>query len=270
MFELNFRDERYLPFQGAGVISQWLIQLPQDCNAFDFETISDLVISLRYSARDAGDALRAVAKQAATLSRPTDQTSPSADSVSFPSQNNLARLFSLRHEFPTEWYKFLNPAGTDTAQTMRLPLTKERFPFQYRNKRITVSQVDLLLKFKDIYNAQQFTTGTPLGDFVAGGGAPGLLNVYVTQGPPSTLPPPNINPIPLTSNPVNFSGVAYGSSSDSSTSSFPPLNLGLCWLQVFTSANYIGSIAPTLVDSNNHLLPGVIDDIFFVCHYSTG
>jgi hypothetical protein len=42
----------------------------------------------------------------------------------------------------------------------------------------------------------------------------------------------------------------------------------LCWLQVFTSANYMGSIAPTLVDANNHLLPGVIEDVFLVCHYS--
>jgi hypothetical protein len=274
MFELNFRDERYLPFQGAGVISQWLIELPQDCNAFDFETISDLVINLKYSARDGGDALRAVAKQAATLSGPTDQTSLSADSVSFPAQNNLARYFSLRHEFPTEWYKFLNPLAADTAQTMLLALTKERFPFQYRGRTISIKQVDLLLRFKDIHDTK-FTTGTPLGDFKAGkGGAPGLLNVYVTQAPASMNPPPqaptqppaNANPIQLSSNPVNYNGTPYGSSVTLPT--FPLLNLGLCWLQVFTSANYIGSIAPTLVDANNHLLPGIIDDLFVVCHYS--
>src|SRR5260221_8170183 len=35
MFELNFRDERYLPFEGAGVISRWQIDLPRDTNAFD-------------------------------------------------------------------------------------------------------------------------------------------------------------------------------------------------------------------------------------------
>ena len=71
MFELNYRDQRYLPFQGAAPFRRWLIELPQDCNAFDFETISDLVINLKYSARDGGDALRAVAKQAATLLGPT-------------------------------------------------------------------------------------------------------------------------------------------------------------------------------------------------------
>ena len=30
VFELNFRDERYLPFEGAGAISKWRIELPAD------------------------------------------------------------------------------------------------------------------------------------------------------------------------------------------------------------------------------------------------
>ena len=28
MFELNFRDERYLPFEGGGAISTWRMELP--------------------------------------------------------------------------------------------------------------------------------------------------------------------------------------------------------------------------------------------------
>jgi hypothetical protein len=27
LFELNFRDERYLPFEGAGAISRWRLEL---------------------------------------------------------------------------------------------------------------------------------------------------------------------------------------------------------------------------------------------------
>jgi len=30
MFDLNFRDERYLPFEGAGAISVWQLELTQD------------------------------------------------------------------------------------------------------------------------------------------------------------------------------------------------------------------------------------------------
>ncbi|HLQ25409.1 MAG TPA: IPT/TIG domain-containing protein [Acidiferrobacterales bacterium] len=262
MFELNFRDERYLPFEGAGVISHWLIELPRDCNVFDFETISDVVINLKYTARDGGDVLRAVAKQAAVLPSPASQSPASQTAVPFPKQNNLVRFFSLRHEFPTEWYKFLNPLSTDTVQTMMLALTKERFPFQYRGKKISISQVDLLLKFKDIYNTQLFKTGTPLGDF----GSAGVLNVYLTPsgfgpGQPQapTQPPPN--PIGLKSTPVNFDGTPYG------TGPVSP-GPGLLWLQVFTTGSYLGSVASTLLDANNHLLPDIIEDIFMVCHYS--
>ena len=63
MFEVNFRDERYFPFEGLGVISQWQLSMPTDCNDFDFETISDVILNLRYTARDGGDALRGAAKK---------------------------------------------------------------------------------------------------------------------------------------------------------------------------------------------------------------
>ena len=39
LFELNFRDERYLPFEGAGAISRWRIELDPDSNGFDFNTL---------------------------------------------------------------------------------------------------------------------------------------------------------------------------------------------------------------------------------------
>jgi hypothetical protein len=68
MFELSFRDERYLPFEGAGAISTWRIEMPKDCNAFDFETISDLVLNLNYTARDGGKRLQDAARKALELS----------------------------------------------------------------------------------------------------------------------------------------------------------------------------------------------------------
>ena len=40
VFELNFRDERYLPFEGAGAISQWRLELPQNFRQFDYQTIT--------------------------------------------------------------------------------------------------------------------------------------------------------------------------------------------------------------------------------------
>lgn len=32
LFELNFRDDRYLPFEGAGAISRWRIELVGNCS----------------------------------------------------------------------------------------------------------------------------------------------------------------------------------------------------------------------------------------------
>jgi hypothetical protein len=44
LFELNLRDERRLPFEGAGAISNWRTELPNGVPQFDPETISDVVV----------------------------------------------------------------------------------------------------------------------------------------------------------------------------------------------------------------------------------
>src|SRR5262249_51700562 len=44
LFEVNLRDERYLPFEGSGVISQWKLELVKETQQFDWTTISDVVM----------------------------------------------------------------------------------------------------------------------------------------------------------------------------------------------------------------------------------
>jgi hypothetical protein len=62
--------------------------------------------------------------------------------VSFPKkQSNLTRFFSLKHEFPSEWYRFMHSIPSASSQVMSIPVTNERFPFQYRGKKISVSQM---------------------------------------------------------------------------------------------------------------------------------
>src|SRR5262249_15548654 len=61
MFETNLRDERFLPFEGAGAISTWHLSLPAELPAFDYTTISDVILHIRYTARQAGDPLGAQA-----------------------------------------------------------------------------------------------------------------------------------------------------------------------------------------------------------------
>jgi hypothetical protein len=141
VFEANLRDERYLPFEGKGVISTWRLQLPRDFPAFDHETISDVVLHLRYTAREGGELLRRTA--AAELSAAVDEAVQSAE------QQGLARSFSLRHEFPSDWHRFLNPpAGVTGDQAIRLNLEKSRFPFLLQSKPIALSRIRLFVKVK--------------------------------------------------------------------------------------------------------------------------
>ncbi|MCX9029027.1 MAG: hypothetical protein OIN86_12730 [Candidatus Methanoperedens sp.] len=58
LFETNLRDERYLPFELSGAVSQWRLELPADVRQFDYNTISDVILHLRYTARDGGEQLR--------------------------------------------------------------------------------------------------------------------------------------------------------------------------------------------------------------------
>ncbi len=66
LFELNFRDERYLPFEGLGAVGTWQLELPAAFRQFDYDSISDVVLHLRYTARDGGSGFRALVEAGAT------------------------------------------------------------------------------------------------------------------------------------------------------------------------------------------------------------
>ena len=87
MFELNFRDERYLPFEFAGAVSRWRIELPPETNFFDFDTLSDVVLHLNYTAREGGKVLGAAAARDARRRLPGDGL----------------RLIDVRRELPDSW-----------------------------------------------------------------------------------------------------------------------------------------------------------------------
>jgi hypothetical protein len=52
VFNFDFRDERYLPFEGAGVDSSWRLELPKEFRQFEYESISDVVLRISYTARN--------------------------------------------------------------------------------------------------------------------------------------------------------------------------------------------------------------------------
>ncbi|MBL4685967.1 MAG: hypothetical protein JKY37_15340, partial [Nannocystaceae bacterium] len=57
VFELNLGDARYLPFEGKGAISHWRLEMPRELRQFDYQTIEDVIVEIRYTAREGGEAL---------------------------------------------------------------------------------------------------------------------------------------------------------------------------------------------------------------------
>ena len=135
MFELNFRDERYLPFEGGGAVSRWRFELPDQFRQFDYETISDLIVHLRYTARDAGAQLRQRASSE-LLGAVNELTQGNG-------QPGMARVFSLKHEFPTEWHRLVNIAADNGNHQQSFELAKERFPFLFQGNKLKLTQVEL-------------------------------------------------------------------------------------------------------------------------------
>ena len=137
IFELNFKDERYLPFEGCGAISQWELALNEDndLRLFDYNTIADIILHIKYTAReDAGlfkNNVRGYLKNLIT-------------STITPANGNglqLWRMFSLKHEFPTEWYSMLHPSSG--VQQVGLQIDNNRFPFFAQGRDIQVKTVHL-------------------------------------------------------------------------------------------------------------------------------
>jgi len=134
MFDLNFRDERYLPFEGAGAISSWRLELPSKIRSFDYDTLSDVIIHISYTAKDDGAFRTTVENQI-------------ADVLSdFAASSGLFRLISLKHEFPNALYKLLNPSGA--TQTTEFELGKNHFPYFLSDKDLTLSSGKVYLKPK--------------------------------------------------------------------------------------------------------------------------
>jgi hypothetical protein len=131
LFELNFRDERYLPFEYLGAISRWRIELPPENNFFDMDTLSDVILNLNYTAREGGDVLRRAANEVAQRHLP----------------GAGVRFFDVRHEFPDAWQLFQGrPGDRDCPSELGLRLSRGMFPFLPGHRDVTVTRLDLFFE----------------------------------------------------------------------------------------------------------------------------
>lgn len=159
MFELNFRDERYLPFEGAGAISTWKLELPGEFRSFNYDTISDVILHMNYTARDGGDALKGtvISHLKDTLNKWMDEMAEEG--------TGLVRLISIKQEFSSEWHRFLQAIsiGENQSQLHRLnfEIKPQHLPYFLRNSDLNLINLTVAMKMQD-ENAQELIIDVPV------------------------------------------------------------------------------------------------------------
>jgi len=129
LFELNFNDARYLPFEYMGAVSCWRIELPPENNYFPLHTLSEAILRVNYTAREGGDVLRRAANAAAHRHLPGDGWC----------------LFDVRHEFPDAWQLFLDRSKEKRSEAkLGLRFDRKMFPFVPGAREIWISEMAVL------------------------------------------------------------------------------------------------------------------------------
>jgi hypothetical protein len=134
LFDLTYRDERYLPFEGSGVAVTWEIEIPKASNKFNFETIIDAILTIDYTALSDPDYKRRIIDQ-------------------LTSHVELMVPISVRNSFPDAWYHFHNPIFTNSGNhlepyTLIFNITRAMFPPNEEDHRL--ESVSLKFNLSDL------------------------------------------------------------------------------------------------------------------------
>lgn len=145
MFDFNFRDERYLPFEGAGAISEWLLELPSSFRSFNYDTISDVLLHISYTAYEGN--------------RETAEAALSATISAYAGSTGFYRLISLKHEFPEAFHKLFS----QPAQSTSFAVTKSHFPYVLTadpSKHLSMFSGSTMVYIKPVKGATATVPGT--------------------------------------------------------------------------------------------------------------
>jgi hypothetical protein len=114
VFELNFSGDRYLPF---GAASTWRLELPPDSfRPFDYRTIADVVLQIRYTSVEGGSQLRSEAEKAVKGFLNNVESASGA--------GGLFALFDIKNEFAAQWTRFVHSSGAG----IELPELQDKLP----------------------------------------------------------------------------------------------------------------------------------------------
>jgi hypothetical protein len=130
VFEFSFRDERYLPFEGAGAVSEWELRLPGSFRPFDYQSITDVILHVSYTAEYDG------------LFRENVEGA-NGQILAVLTSTLLARAFSLRQDFSTAFHRLLHsPVGTP----VEISIDSRFVPFFLQGRELAVRDAWLLLR----------------------------------------------------------------------------------------------------------------------------
>lgn len=146
VFELDFKTSTYQPFEGAGAISSWKLEMPADFRQFDYDTISDVVLQLRYTSKKGDDNLRKAAVKSLTTYM--------KQAKDWSSKYGLHMLINIRSDYPDGWVPFAIPTTIDTdadteVSTRQVVLTRlrEHLPFFGRSADFIVTGITVYVAF---------------------------------------------------------------------------------------------------------------------------
>jgi hypothetical protein len=149
LFELNFRDERYLPFEFQGAVSRWRLELPPENNYFDMETLTDLVVHLNYTSREGGEMLGRVASEAAQKHLPGSGWC----------------FFDVRHEFPDAWQLLRSsPKEKERGAKLHLRMDRKMFPFVPRASELSITSMAILFHTREHDECDHSSDRPKIGD----------------------------------------------------------------------------------------------------------
>lgn len=158
VFELSFRDERYMPFEGAGAVSRWKLSLPKSFRQFDYQTISDVLVHISYTAQEDG----LLREKIEALNADTE-----GSILKVLSDNPLPRVFSLAHDFSSEFIRLLR---SPLDHVVTINLTQMHLPLLLQGRNIKVEAAKLCLQVPQDQSIAGFTVninGISFSDFTS-------------------------------------------------------------------------------------------------------
>ncbi|MBD2746699.1 peptidoglycan-binding protein [Microvirga sp. BT688] len=109
VFSPDVYDERYFPFEGSGLCSTFVLELPQSLRPFDYGTISDIIFNIRYTARDGGGSFQTMVANSVREMLNT--------MVLKVGRTGLFMAIDIRRDRPDLWYQLTSSGSAQFTVT---------------------------------------------------------------------------------------------------------------------------------------------------------